>query len=73
MVILCNVDKFCSINSYMFFADSIPKNVISIRNSKYVIAIITGLIGFGMYESNAIQFGMESTTITTTIYNCTVL
>ena len=24
-----------------------------------VIAIITGLIGFGMYESNAIQFGMD--------------
>ena len=24
-----------------------------------VIAIVTGLIGFGMYESNAIQFGMD--------------
>ena len=24
-----------------------------------VIAIITGLIGFSMYESNAIQFGMD--------------
>ena len=27
-----------------------------------VAIIITVLIGFGMYESNAIQFGMESTT-----------
>ena len=35
------------------------KTILVYGTSSTVIAIITGLIGFGMYESNAVQFGMD--------------
>ena len=43
----------------MFFAGSNPKTILVYGTASTVIAIITGLIGFGMYESNAFQFGMD--------------
>ena len=53
------ISSVASIVTSCFLLILFQKKLLVYGTASTVIAIITGLIGFGMYESNAIQFGMD--------------